>query len=66
MKKIIKYLSITIISAIITFITFYMLSWYHFGDIPTKVVTIRLIVFFVFINGVIHTLLYFIRQRKHK
>lgn len=50
MKKIIIYLILIFISAINTFVIFELLSWYHFGDIPTKVVLFRLIlVFLIFI-----------------
>ena len=45
MKKII----ILIMSLLITLITFELMSWYHIGDIPTKIVLIRLILFFTII-----------------
>lgn len=43
MKKII----ILTITLLITLITFELMSWYHIGDIPTKIVLIRLIIFFI-------------------
>ena len=46
MKKFVAYLGTIIISLIVTFVTFETLSWYHFGDIPTTVVSVRLIIFF--------------------
>lgn len=42
MKKIII---CSIISLVITFIFFELMSWYHFSDIPTLIVLIRLIIF---------------------
>ncbi len=44
----------SIISLIITFFSFEMLSWYHFGDIPTISVFIRLIIGFIVIEGIIY------------
>ena len=46
MKRFLILFATVILSLLITFITFENLSWYHFGDIPTKVVFIRLIIFF--------------------
>ncbi len=43
----------SIISLVITFFSFEMLSWYHFGDIPTIRVFIRLIIGFMVIEGII-------------
>lgn len=50
MKKFVTYLGTIIISLIVTFVTFETLSWYHFGDIPTTVVSVRLIIFFCVIE----------------
>ena len=44
----------SIISLITTFFSFEMLSWYHFGDIPTISVFIRLIIGFIIIEGIIY------------
>ena len=46
MKRFLKITIILTLSLLITFITFDSLSWYNFGDIPTKVVAFRLILFF--------------------
>lgn len=46
MKRLLVISATVILSLIITFVTFEMLSLYHFGDFPTKVVLIRLIVYF--------------------
>lgn len=50
MKKIVLILGCIILSSILTFTIFEMMSWYHFGDIPTKIVTIRLIITFGFFS----------------
>lgn len=49
MKKILIGIGIVLLSLLITFITFDSMSWYNFGDVPTKIVLIRLIIFFVII-----------------
>lgn len=49
MRKILIGIGIVLLSLLITFITFDSMSWYNFGDIPTKIVLIRLIIFFVII-----------------
>ena len=45
-KSLIINIATVLVSLIVTFFIFENLSWYHFGDIPTKVVLIRLIAFF--------------------
>ena len=47
MKKNILYFIAVVLSLLITFVFFELMSWYHFGDIPTKVVLVRLIAFFL-------------------
>lgn len=64
MKKILIGLAIVLVSLIITFVTFESLSWYHFGDIPTKVVLIRLIFFFVFIASIITIIVKKVKESK--
>ena len=44
----------TSITLTIKFFSFEMLSWYHFGDIPTISVFIRLIIGFIVIEGIIY------------
>ena len=51
------------ISLIITFISFEILSWYHFGDIPTIRVFFRLIIGFMVIECIIY---YIYKQIKKK
>lgn len=66
MKKSIKYFVAIILSVIITFVFFELMSWYHFGDIPTKVVLIRLIAFFCIILGMLISIVSFINKKKNK
>lgn len=64
MKKFVAYLGTIIISLIVTFVTFETLSWYHFGDIPTTVVSVRLIIFFCVIECLFILTLSLIRKFK--
>ena len=64
MKKFVAYLGTIIISLIVTFVTFETLSWYHFGDIPTTVVSVRLIIFFCVIECLFILTLSLIREYK--
>jgi len=49
MKNLIIKILLILLSLVITFITFESLSWYHFGDIPTRVVRLRLVIFFIIV-----------------
>lgn len=64
MKKFVAHLGTIIISLIVTFVTFETLSWYHFGDIPTTVVSVRLIIFFCVIECLFILTLSLIRKFK--
>ena len=64
MKKFVTHLGAIIISLIVTFVTFETLSWYHFGDIPTTVVSVRLIIFFCVIECLFILTLSLIRKFK--
>lgn len=64
MKKFVTLLGTIIISLIVTFVTFETLSWYHFGDIPTTVVSVRLIIFFCVIECLFILTLSLIRKFK--
>ena len=64
MKKFVTHLGTIIISLIVTFVTFETLSWYHFGDIPTTVVSVRLIIFFCVIECLFILTLSLIRKYK--
>ena len=52
------------ISLVITFVLFEILSLYHFGDIPTKIVLFRLIFVFVMIELIIYYIYKLIRNKK--
>lgn len=64
MKKVLSGLGICILSLIITFVTFELMSWYHFGDIPTKVVTLRLIVFFILVIALLTGIVILVNKKK--
>lgn len=64
MKKWIWYVVGIIISLIITFILFELMSWYHFGDIPTRVVTVRLISCFLLLTGISVSIIAFIYKKR--
>lgn len=66
MKKPLMRLSIILVSLLITFITFETMSWYHFGDIPTQIVLIRLILFFVLIVVILIGIIFIIRKLNKK
>lgn len=51
------------VSLVITFLSFEMLSWYHFGDIPTIRVFIRLIVGFILIECIIYAIYKLIKKK---
>lgn len=53
-------------TGLLTLILFDTMSWYHIGDIPTKVVLIRLIGFFCVISGIaLSTIALIIKKKKH-
>ena len=66
MKKNILYFIAVVLSLLITFVFFELMSWYHFGDIPTKVVLGRLIVFFLVVAGLLISIVAFINKKKIK
>ena len=66
MKKNILYFIVVVLSLLITFVFFELMSWYHFGDILTKVVLVRLIVFFLVVAGLLISIVAFINKKKIK
>lgn len=66
MKKNILYFIAVVLSLLITFVFFELMSWYHFGDIPTKVVLVRLIAFFLVVSGLLISIVAFINKKKIK
>lgn len=66
MKKVVVYLGSIILSLIVTFVTFEALSWYHFGDIPTKIVAIRLIIFFCVVECLFLAIFAIIKKYNNK
>ncbi|MDD2495195.1 MAG: hypothetical protein GX682_00735 [Clostridiaceae bacterium] len=66
MKKSIMYFIAVIVSVIVTLVFFELMSWYHFGDIPTKVVLVRLIAFFCIVSGMLISIVALINKKKDK
>ena len=66
MKKNILYFIAVVLSLLITFVFFELMSWYHFGDIPTKVVLVRLIAFFLVVAGLLISIVALINKKKIK
>ena len=66
MKKNILYFIAVVLSLLITFVFFELMSWYHFGDIPTKVVLVRLIAFFLVVAGLLISIVASINKKKIK
>lgn len=66
MKKNILYFIAVVLSLLITFVFFELMSWYHFGDIPTKVILVRLISFFLVVAGLLISIVAFINKKKIK
>ena len=66
MKKNILYFIAVVLSLLITFVFFELMSWYHFGDITTKVVLVRLIAFFLVVAGLLISIVAFINKKKIK
>ncbi|HOP65893.1 MAG TPA: hypothetical protein PLX66_02615 [Bacilli bacterium] len=64
MKKIIIGIVEGIISLLITFTTFYLMSWYSFETLPTKIVLIRMVICFVFIFTIMFGITYLILKNK--
>ena len=66
MKKNILYFIAVVLSLLITFVFFELMSWSHFGDIPTKVVLVRLIAFFLVVAELLISIVAFINKKKIK
>lgn len=63
MRKILKYAGIILLSLIFTFILFEIMSWYHFGDIPTTIVLIRLVICFCFLCLMPGLIVYYVYKK---
>ena len=52
------------VSLMITLFVFELLSWYHFGDIPTLIVLLRLIIGFILIETLVYLIYKIIKKQK--
>lgn len=66
MKRLGIVLITLIATAIITFVFFEIMSWYHFGDIPTRVVLVRLIAFYCAVSGIAISTIALLTRKKDK
>lgn len=66
MKKAIIGIGCIIFSLILTFVIFETLSWCHFGDIPTKIVALRLCTVFFFLSIATNVIAYKIQKKRGK
>lgn len=65
MKKGIFVLICSILAFLVTGVLFEIMSWYHFGDIPTKIVLIRFAIAFVFLFLLFCFLVFFVLKKKN-
>lgn len=66
MKKVLKAIAFIVVALLITFIVFQNLSWYNFGDIPTKRVKLRLFIFFLLVLFTLICLSFIIKKLSFK
>lgn len=66
MKKSIIYFIAIILSIIVTFVFFELMSLYHFGEFPTKDVLVKLIAFFCAVAGILISIVECINKNKSK
>ena len=62
MKKTFIILTIIILSLLITFFVFDIMSWYSFSTFPTKIVLIRMIIFFTIVVIALMGIIFLIRK----
>ena len=56
----------SILSLIIVFVLFEGLSWYHFGDIPTTIVLIRIVVAFVVVESIFYSIYCLFKKKRER
>ena len=66
MKKTLPVIVLTILSLLITFFLFEIMSWYDFGSPITRVVLFRIIICFVIIFIILLGLMLLVRKIKNK
>lgn len=64
MRNFIIGIVILVLSMLITLVTFVAMSWYHFGDVPTNIVLLRMIVFTLFVFIVMTLFVFFYMRKK--
>lgn len=66
MRKTTPYIVAILISIIATLLFFNAMSWYHFGDIPTKIVFARMIAFCIAISVFSCVIVFFVMRKRAK
>ncbi len=66
MKKLLLPLVVAIVSLVITFFIFEIMSWYDFGGPITSIVLIRLIICFIIIFLILLGLILLLKKKKNK
>lgn len=66
MKKILSVIGNAILSLLITFFLFEIMSWYDFGSPITSVVLVRIIICFVIIFIILLGLMLLVKRQKNK
>ncbi len=66
MKKTLSVIGIAILSLLITFFLFEIMSWYDFGGPITSVVLVRIIICFVIVFIILLGLMLLVKRQKNK
>ena len=66
MKKTLSVIGIAILSLLITFFLFEIMSWYDFGVPITSVVLVRIIICFVIVFIILLGLMLLVKRQKNK
>ncbi len=64
MKRTHKGILSCVVSLILTFLVFHFCSWYNFGDIPTPLVAIRLVIFWLMLSIIVFEIFLFFSKNK--
>lgn len=62
MKKAFIILTVIVLSLLITFFVFDIMSWYSFSTFPTKIVLLRMIIFFTIVVIILMGVILLIRK----
>ncbi len=66
MKKCLKWSLILFLALVLTLFAFEALSWYHFGDVPTLAVVLRLSIAYIIVTFMIRGVQIFVIKMKER